>query len=156
MLKKVIISSLIYFLFSNCGFKIVNQSNLNNFDIAEIITSGDKKINFRIKNKLVFNSKKNNSTLISLSLNTKKIKSIKEKNIKNEITKHKLEIVTQVEVKNITTKKINNFKVIEIGEFSVADQYSQTLNNEKKVLNLLSDKIADRILDEINFRPDDF
>ena len=156
MLKKVIISSLIYFLLSNCGFKIVNQSNLNNFDIAEIITSGDKKINFRIKNKLVFNSKKNNSTLISLSLNTKKIKSIKEKNIKNEITKHKLEVVTQVEVKNITTKKINNFKVIEIGEFSVADQYSQTLNNEKKVLNLLSDKIADRILDEINFRPDDF
>ena len=156
MLKKVIISSLIYFLLSNCGFKIVNQSNLNNFDIAEIITSGDKKINFRIKNKLVFNSKRNNSTLISLSLNTKKIKSIKEKNIKNEITKHKLEIVTQVEVKNITTKKINNFKVIEIGEFSVADQYSQTLNNEKKVLNLLSDKIADRILDEINFRPDDF
>ena len=105
---------------------------------------------------MVFNSKKNNSTLISLSLNTKKIKSIKEKNIKNEITKHKLEIVTQVEVKNITTKKINNFKVNEIGEFNVADQYSQTLNNEKKVLNLLSDKIADRILDEINFRPDDF
>ena len=156
MLKKVIISSLIYFLLSNCGFKIVSQSNLNNFDIAEIITSGDKKINFRIKNKLVFNSKRNNSTLISLSLNTKKIKSIKEKNIKNEITKYKLEITTLVEVKNITTKKINNFKVNEIGEFNVADQYSQTLNNEKKVLNLLSDKIADRILDEINFRPDDF
>ncbi len=156
MLKKVLISSLIYLLLSNCGFKIVNQSNLNNFDIAEIITSGDKKINFRIKNKLVFNSKKNNSTLISLNLNTKKIKSIKEKNIKNEITKHKLEITTQVEVKNITTKKINNFKITEIGEFNIADQYSQTLNNEKKVLNLLSDKIADRILDEINFRPDDF
>ena len=135
MLKKVIISSLIYLLLSNCGFKIVSQSNLNNFDIAEIITSGDKKINFRIKNKLVFNSKRNNSTLISLSLNTKKIKSIKEKNIKNEITKYKLEITTLVEVKNITT---------------------QTLNNEKKVLSLLSDKIADRILDEINFRPDDF
>ena len=49
MLKKVIISSLIYLLLSNCGFKIVSQSNLNNFDIAEIITSGDKKINFRIK-----------------------------------------------------------------------------------------------------------
>ena len=105
MLKKVIISSLIYLLLSNCGFKIVSQSNLNNFDIAEIITSGDKKINFRIKNKLVFNSKRNNSTLISLSLNTKKIKSIKEKNIKNEITKYKLEITTLVEVKNITTKK---------------------------------------------------
>ena len=34
---------------TNCGFKVVNQSDLNNFDIIEITTTGDKRIGYKKK-----------------------------------------------------------------------------------------------------------
>ena len=62
-----------------CGFKVVNQSQINRFDIAEIITSGDKRINFKIKNKLFFNSQKNEENLIKINIFSEKNKTVKEK-----------------------------------------------------------------------------
>ena len=35
------------------------------------------------------------------------------------------------------------------GDFNVADQHSQTLNNEKNLLNNLIDDIADELYDEL-------
>ena len=40
------------FIFTGCGFKVIKKSELINFSIAEIDTSGDKKINYKLKNKL--------------------------------------------------------------------------------------------------------
>ena len=34
---------------TNCGFKVVNQSDLNNFDIIEITTTGDKRMDTKKK-----------------------------------------------------------------------------------------------------------
>ena len=73
---------------TGCGFKVINNNQLKEFSIADITTTGDKKINFNIRNKLLFNSKDNARKLIKIKLNTTKNKSIKEKNIKNEITKY--------------------------------------------------------------------
>ena len=52
--KKILFPILIIFLLINsCGFKIVNKSEIYKFDINEIITTGDDRINFKIKNKLI-------------------------------------------------------------------------------------------------------
>ena len=60
MKKKILFSIFIIFLLiNNCGFKIVNNSEIYKFDVNEIIATGDNKINFKIKNKLIFSSKKN-------------------------------------------------------------------------------------------------
>ena len=39
-----------------------------------------------------------------------------------------------------------------MGYYDVARQHSLTLNNEKKLIRLLSDKIGDEILDELIFK----
>ena len=67
------------FLFG-CGYKVVNYSELNNFDIASIETNGNERINYKIKNKLLFNSSKNDKRLIKINLETTKEKKVKEKN----------------------------------------------------------------------------
>ena len=36
----------------SCGFKVVNEYQLRNFDIIEIISSGDNRINFLLKKNL--------------------------------------------------------------------------------------------------------
>ena len=66
---------LLFFLLTvNCGFKVINESERSQFSIQEIKTTGDKRINFKIKNNLLNLSKKDNENVISLSVDTKKTK----------------------------------------------------------------------------------
>ena len=61
MIKKFTFFKLLilFFLLTNCGFKVVNQSELMNFRIADISISGDNKISYIIKNKLLPYSRDN-------------------------------------------------------------------------------------------------
>ena len=72
-------------LLSSCGYKVLDKSNLANFNIIEFNSTGDNKINFFIKNKLknkITNSKEENEIIIDLQ--TVKTKNIKDKNINNQ------------------------------------------------------------------------
>ena len=110
---------------------MVNQSELVNFKISEITTSGDKKINYVIKKKLNPYSKDNLNNIITIELKTEKQKTIKEKNINNEVTKYNIKINIDVEIIELKSNKKHKFKLSKSGEYSVASQYSQTLSNEK-------------------------
>ena len=81
---------LVLFFTTGCGYKVIDRSKFGNFGIAEMNTSGVTRINYKIKNKLFFNTDKNNNNLIILDLESKKTKKIEEKNDKNEITKYRL------------------------------------------------------------------
>ena len=71
-MKKISIYTFLLVLLSSCGFKVVKQSEFINYEVAEVITIGDKKINFKIKNKILSSSKKNESKLIKVLVETKK------------------------------------------------------------------------------------
>ena len=156
---KQIITKLFLFLFFfttvNCGFKVINESEKNNFSIQEIKTSGDKRINFKIKNNLVNSSKKNNQNTLLINLNTKKTKNIKEKNIKNEITKYQISInanINFVLMKNNKNYKINASAE---GDYLVANNYSSTLSNEKGLIDDLVENISKDILNAIRLNLND-
>ena len=57
-------------LVNGCGFKVVNSKV--DFRIVNIITSGDKKISYNLKNKLFLNSNDNNEKPVKIILNTNK------------------------------------------------------------------------------------
>ena len=147
MIKKLLIIIAI-FLTSSCGFKVINYSDLANFEISSISATGDNRINFNIKNKLLASSKKGGS-LIEIELSSKKTREIKEKNIKNEITKYEVSISIITKFTDTLNNKTHQFKKSLSGDYSVAKKYSQTLNNEKKLLELLTNKITEEILNEI-------
>ena len=147
MIKKLLIIISI-FLTSSCGFKVINYSDLGNFEISSISATGDNRINFNIKNKLLASSKKGGS-LIEIELSSKKTREIKEKNIKNEITKYEVSISIITKFTDTLNNKTHQFKKSLSGDYSVAKKYSQTLNNEKKLLELLTNKITEEILNEI-------
>ena len=135
-------------LLTNCGFKIVNNSELRNFNIVEIETSGESRVNFSLKNNLI-NKKINNNRKIKLDLETDKIKEIKENNIKNEITKYSITISTKVNFKLISENKLGEFTVSKKGNYNVQEQYSQTLNTEKKLIDSLTDAIVEEIFNNL-------
>ncbi len=150
MLMKTLIAATIFILLSGCGFKVVNLSDIENFNIISVNTEGEKRINYIIKNNLSKASKKNDVNEITINLKTKKNKEIKEKNIKNEITKYEIIIIVDVIVKKLEDNTTYNFTISSNGSYSVDSQNSTTRNNEKKLILLLSNKLADKILNETN------
>ena len=146
---KLITIAISLILLTGCGFKVIDKRELLNFNIKEINTNGDKRINFELKNKLSDYNDTNSSKVIKIELDTKKTKSIKEKNISNEITKYQIKVI--VNVKLIKTDNTNNleFTIEREGDYIVADKFSQTLNNEKKIIRNITEKISESIIAEI-------
>ena len=55
---------------TSCGFKVANKKS--NFQIIETRFSGDKKINYILKNKILINSNKDSNNLVKLIVKSKK------------------------------------------------------------------------------------
>ena len=157
MVKNKIISLIIcLFIFSGCGFKVVNLSELNNFYINEIDTEGDKRVSYEIRNNLISMTKDPEKKLINLKLNTNKTKIIKEKNIKNEITKYEINLAVNITTYDKKYDILHQFTETSKGSYDVSKQHSQTLSNEKKQTKILSKKISERILSKLRNISNDF
>ena len=108
-MKKISILITILLLINGCGFKIVNKNNAITFYISDVNTAGEKRINYKLRNKLLSFNKIGENPII-LDLVTSKNKIIKEKNIKNEITKYSVIINTVITIRDSANNEIENFK----------------------------------------------
>ena len=142
-------------LTSGCGFKIVNQSSLDNYNIANITTSGDARIAYKLKNIISSYASEQSDKVIDIDFKIKKNKSVKEKNEKNEITKYQIVISIDTTVEKIVDNKTIKFNITNSGEFRVASKNSQSIINEKKLISLLTENISSEIAEEIIKKIDD-
>ena len=148
MILKYLLIIIFFPLLLSCGFKIINENQLRNFDIINISSTGDNRINFLLKNNLEDDKEKFNKK-IKLFLETKKLKEIKEKNIKNEITKYSINIKVKVDYSLVGNPKKGSFIVSKNGNYNVASQYSQTINNEKNLIISLTSLIEEDIVNNL-------
>ena len=149
LIKKIFIILALSSTFS-CGFKVSDTSQNNDFKIREIQSSGNKRVNFKIKNYLLVNSSNKSANSVSIKLDSKKVKNIKEKNIKNEITKYQITFNTKVELLELQNFKTLKFNISVTNEYLVGQNYSITLTNENKITDYLVDDLSDKILKRIN------
>ncbi len=148
-MNKIFLIFFFSLLLFSCGYKVVDKSNQRNFYITEITNTGDNRINFKIKNKLLFNNPENKQKPLSLTINSNKKKNIHEKNEKNEITKYKIDVEIKIKYAGVSDKTEGNFVVNASKILDVKDQQSSTLNRERKLIDLICDDLADKILDKI-------
>ena len=113
--KNLYFSIILLIIFSSCGYQVVDKKKLQTFNILEINTTGEKRINFKLKNKLLSYKKENSKELITLDINSKKTKSIKDKNIKNQITKYQIDLDVEVSYRKVNDGKENSFNVKQNG-----------------------------------------
>ncbi len=145
---KFFIIIFLFFSLNACGFKLKNLNN--NYNITDLQTSGDKKINYKIKNKILNSSRENGENLITISIDTKKQKIIKEKNISNQITKYEIKIISSVELQILGDKNTTNkFSILKSGDYNVSSKYSNTLITEKSLVDTLVNDIIEDILENI-------
>tara|TARA_A100001015_G_C15016134_1_gene725609 strand:+ start:1142 stop:1606 length:465 start_codon:yes stop_codon:yes gene_type:complete len=148
-MKKSFLFLLVYFfVLSSCGFKIANFQQ--NFSINEINSIGDTRINYKIKNKLLSNNNSKAQYLIIINIDTKKDKTVKEKNISNEVTKYELTITSKVNYETLNGNLKGNFSLIKKGDYDVSAKYSDTLVKEKTLLKSLINDLSDEIQETIN------
>ena len=141
---------LIFIISSSCGYKVLDNQGSENFSITEIKTSGDNRINFKIKNSMIINSSESGEQSIVMELYTEKKKEVKEKNIKNQITKYQITLSSYVKLKFSKNNKKKEFNIISTGNYQVSDKYSSTLKNEKRLIDDLTNDISDKIKKRIN------
>ena len=142
-------------LTTSCGFKVLDKSSNNNFSIQEVRSSGEMRINHKIKNNILVNSKETSENQVVININTKKTKRIKEKNIQNEITKYQISLKSNVEFFLINGDARIKFNKLVEGDYTAGDSYSTTINNEKKIVDDLIENLSEKILDEIVIRLND-
>ncbi len=148
-MNKNLIFLLIYLILNSCGYKVVTQSQKQNFQIVEIETSGDKKLNFYLKNKFNKVYETGDLSKIAVEVFSKKEKIVKEKNINNEITKYEILIKINTKINFLDANKKEEFTLLETGSYDVGDIHSQTLTNEKKIIKLLTENISKELINKI-------
>ena len=141
---------LIFVITSSCGYKVLDNQKSEDLNIKEVKTTGDNLINFKIKNSLIINSSESKTESILMELYTEKKKEVKEKNIKNQITKYKITLSSYIKLNFLKNNKTEEFNIISTGDYQVSDKYSSTLKNEKRLIDDLTNDISDKIKKQIN------
>jgi outer membrane lipopolysaccharide assembly protein LptE/RlpB len=146
----IIIYTFTLIFFAGCGFKLLDQTKLKNYNILEIKDSGDKRVNFFIKNELnnLLNDANSNNDLI-VTIKTEKVKSIKEKNKKNQITKYNININSIIEIYFINRNVTKTINLNKENFYNVNTNQSVTRNNQKNIENNLNDKLAQDISNKL-------
>lgn len=154
MKLKVLIYILVSIIFTNCGFKVVNQDFFKNYKFSELNITGDNKVIYLIKNKLNIDNK-DSTKEIKLNIDTKKNKVVKERNIRNEITKYEITINAKIKYIIEDENIAEEFSLTKKGDFNVKSKHSETLNTEKKLTKNLINNLSEQILKNIMIRLDD-
>ena len=155
-MKKIIylIATVIFlnFISACAGYKPLYTTNLQ-FEIAgyslKTNTKLGKQIYLKLYNLSKNNYKKNNQNIkkITITIDTKKIKSPTAKDTTGKVLEYKITIGSSVKINDYLTKnKILNYDVSYSASYQVQDQYSENIKLENKNIENLLNKIYENLL----------
>ena len=153
-MKKIsyIIAYLIIFInIDSCvGYKPIFDSTNIQFKIINHSIEGNKKLGNKIYTKLynLSKSNKNNPKAkdVDIIIKVSKDKSSTAKNDAGKVIEYKINLNSQIIIKDYVTNLENlNQNFNSYASYKVQDQYSETLNTEKKAVNNLLQKITQEV-----------
>ena len=145
MIKKLLILSLL-FLYACSGYTPV-FSKKTNYKFNSIELDGEKRLNQIIYRNIKSLESPNaeNILLLSLKINTQKIKKIHSKDAKGNPNKYKMEIKTTLEIdldNNPAGKK--DFMVSEV--YDDFDSQFELNKYEKKIMGIMTERLSEKII----------
>ena len=146
-LKKIFIFVISINLLLSCGYQpILNKEN-QNFSITKFNLEGNKRIGGLLKNNLI--SVKKAANLIELDIKSEKRTAVSNKSQSGKILTYSITLTFEIaasENTNVLFTKV----FTKSQNYSASDVHSDTLNNEKKVVESLIDSIASELQIELN------
>ena len=148
--KKNLFLFVLLVLVYSCNYKpLLNKDSLGqlNFKIIEI--SGDKRITQIVVNKL--NITRNKTGNLALFIHGKKNTSVSNKSTTGKALEYSVTLSYRVEVKNnLTGKTIYSKNTSNTENYKASSMYSDTINDEKKIIENISSLVAKQIINEIS------
>ena len=146
-LKKIFIFVISINLLLSCGYQpILNKEN-QNFSITKFNLEGNKRIGGLLKNNLI--SAKSAANLIELDIKSEKKTAVSNKSQSGKVLTYSITLTFEIaasENKNVLFTKV----FTKSQNYSASDVHSDTLNNEKKVVESLIESIASELQIELN------
>ena len=135
---------------SACSYKPIFSESNYNFEINEIIFSGERYINRIIKNKLdlIKNEKDQNKKKYDLLIQTNKEKLIVSKDSKGDPLKFDLIVTTYFEI-NYERRLLLRKEIIKNNVYNNDVDKFKLEQNEKIILENISEKISENIISSI-------
>ena len=149
-LKKKLFLLIVFISISNCNYQpLLNKDQLKQLKFHKIDISGNKRIAQIIVNKL--NIVKDKKGIFVISVNGKKNVDISNKSATGKILNYNITLECNVEIKNSLTGKILYTKKITNSQnYKSSNMYSDTISNEKKIIENISSLIAEQIINEMS------
>tara|TARA_Y200000002_G_scaffold358252_1_gene341491 strand:- start:1285 stop:1761 length:477 start_codon:yes stop_codon:yes gene_type:complete len=149
ILKKILIVLLILGL-TSCAYKPIFLEKSYDFDIKEIILSGDKNINRIIKNKLQFikNSEDKGKKVYNIKIVSKKNRVIVSKDSKGDPLKFEMNIIVEYKIINNNNTLFNN-KIEKNNIYNNDSDQFKLEQTEDIILKNLTRSISDIIISSI-------
>ena len=147
--KKIIALLALFLFFSSCGYTPIFSKKDVNFSIEKIEFSGNKDVKENINQALSsYKNKPGKTKQISLVITNSKNIAIASKNSKGEAQTNKISVDVNAKIilaeNNIVEKNFSKSSI-----YDVIDRKSEQKLIENKLINNLSDEIAQQIILEI-------
>ena len=146
-LNKIFFFALSINLLLSCGYQPILNKDNQNFSISKFNLEGNKRIAGLLKNNLI--SVKNAANVIELDIKSEKKTAVSNKNQSGKILTYSITLTFEIAASN--NKNVLFTKVFTKSQnYSASDVHSDTLNNEKKVVESLIESIASELQIELN------
>ncbi len=146
-LNKIFFFAIIINLLLGCGYQPILNKDNQNFSISKFNLEGNKRIAGLLKNNLI--SVKNAVNEIELNIKSEKRTAVSNKSPSGKILIYSITLTFE-----ITASNNNNVLFTKVftksQNYSASDVHSDTLNNEKKVVESLIESIASELQIELN------
>ena len=146
-LNKIFIFAVGINLLLSCGYQPILNKDNQNFSVSKFNLEGNKRIAGLLKNNLI--SAKNAANVIELDIKSEKRTAVSNKNQSGKILTYSIKLTFEIAAsdnKNVLFTKV----FTKSQNYSASDVHSDTLNNEKKVVESLIESIASELQIELN------
>ena len=137
-------------LIQGCSYELINSPNKEKIFVQTINVNGDTRSAFIIKKSVMRKSNKESNNKIKMDIDLSEKVSIVEKNIQNQVTKYKINLVAKVSVNDLKSDRDYSKNYSSEKMYDVGDKYSITLENSKQAKKISLDNLINQILDDLN------
>ena len=145
--SKILILILTSYFISGCGYQPILNDENQKFSISQFNLEGNKRLGGLLKNNLIVIKKNKNSLVLDIKSEKKTV--IANKSQTGKILSYNLTLNFEISAsknQNIIYSKV----FTKTQNYNAADVHSGTLNNEKKLVEILIESIANELLIELN------
>tara|TARA_Y100001970_G_scaffold215311_1_gene263382 strand:- start:290 stop:754 length:465 start_codon:yes stop_codon:yes gene_type:complete len=146
-LNKIFIFAAVINLLLSCGYQPILNKDNQDFSVSKFNLEGNKRIAGLLKNNLISTKKALN--VIELNIKSEKKRAVSNKSQSGKVLTYSVTLTFEVTAsgnENILFNKVYT----KSQNYSAADVHSDTLNNEKKVVESLIESIASELQIELN------